>query len=241
MTTKANTMPDKGLSRRVLGIFLAPQATFDAVMQSISKADFIIPMILILTVSVGARWVIMPLAYDAQINAVQQNTDLSDDEKDRKYEGLDSWFEKSNEPVSYVIGLAATVAWLVIQAGVLMFMAMIVLGGSGTFWSALVVVCYAQLINVLGGMIKIPLIMYTQSLKVETGFALLLPRSIDSSMLYRFFHRLDLFTIWMIWVMGIGLASMFNVESRRINRLLFGSWAVLMFVLAWLVDGRMAA
>jgi len=241
MTNEVNSIPGNELFRRIWGVFLSPKATFDAVKQSISRADFIIPMVLILAVALGTRGVISPLEYDRQINALQQRTDLTDDEKDRVIERMDSWFEMSSAPTGYVIGLAANVAWLAIQAGVLMFMAIIVLGGSGTFWSALAVVCYAQLINVFGAMIKIPLIMHLQSLNVETGFALLLPSSIDGSLLYRYFHRLDLFTIWMIWVMGIGIATMFNIESRRIKRLLLGSWAALMFALAWLVDGRMVA
>ena len=226
---------------RIRSIFFSPQATFDVLIQSISKADFILPLVIILAVASGIRGVISPLEYERQVDALQQRNDLSEDEQDSIAERMDSWFEMSNDPVGYVIGLAANVAWFAIQAGVLMFMAIIVMGGSGTFWSALVVVCYAQLINVLGMLIKIPLIMYTHSLNVESGFALLLPRSIDGSVLYRFFQRLDPFTIWMIWVMAIGSATMFNVESRRIKRLLLGSWAVLMFTLAWLVDGRMAA
>jgi len=92
-------------------------------------------------------------------------------------------------------------------------------------------------VSILELIIKVPLMLQTQTIQVETGLALLLPASMDTSLLYRFFHRLDFFSIWRIFLMAMGMALLYRVNEKRARLILFGAWALAMFLLAWLIDG----
>ena len=90
MTHEPVAVTWKDLLRRSWGIFSSPQATFDTLKQSINKADYIIPLVLILAVALGSRAVVLPLAYDQRLEALHQNSELADDEKAMIIERMDT-------------------------------------------------------------------------------------------------------------------------------------------------------
>ena len=85
---------------------------------------------------------------------------------------------------------------------------------------------------------KIPLILQTGTTKVETGLALLLPGSLDGTLIYRFFHSLDFFAMWKVFLVALGVALVYKVEEKKARIVLFGAWALAMFLVAWLWGGR---
>ena len=68
--------------------------------------------------------------------------------------------------------------------------------------------------------------------------ALLLPGSLNGTLIYRFFHSLDFFAMWKVFLVALGVALVYKVEEKKARIVLFGAWVLAMFLLAWLWGGR---
>ena len=224
--------------QRLIGIFTMPRATFSSLVESISTVDILIPVIVVLVVSLGMQPLVRPIAMEEQTQTILQRDDLPDDEKEIILDRMERIGDRMSGPLGYLIIVSATLVWYAVLAGVIMFFGSFILGGQASFKDTLGVVVYAQLVNVVELIVKIPLIIQTQTIQVETSLALLLPGSLDSTLLYRFFHRLDFFSIWRIFLLALGMALLYRVDEKRSRSMLYGAWALAMFLLAWLFDGR---
>lgn len=229
---------DLVLLKRLIGIFTMPRATFSSLVESISTVDILIPVVVVLVISLGTQPLIRPIAIEEQTQKILQRDDLSDDQKEVILDRVEQISERMSGPLGYLIGVGATLGWFAILAGLIMFFGSFILGGQASFKSTLGVVVYVQLVNLVELIVKIPLILQAQTLQVETGLALLLPGSLDGTLLYRFFHRLDFFSIWRIFLLALGMALLYRVDEKRSRLMLYGAWVLAMFLLALLFDGR---
>ena len=224
--------------QRPIGIFTMPRATFSSLVGSISTVDILIPVFVVLVISLAMQPLVEPIAMEEQTQTILQRDDLPDDEKEIILDRMERFGDRMGGPLGYLIIVSATLVWYAVLAGVIMFFGSFILGGQASFKDTLGVVVYAQLVNVVELMVKIPLIIQTQTIQVETSLALLLPGSLDSTLLYRFFHRLDFFSIWRIFLLALGLAICYGVVGTRWRSMPCGAWAFAILLLAWLFDGR---
>ncbi len=221
--------------QRIFGIFAAPRATFAALTQSIGVWDLLAPFLILVVLSVGSQVLIGPLAIEEQQQKILQSERYTDEQKDVILERMEGAL---NKPTRYVMGIVTTTIWYAILGGVVMFFGAFILGGQATYRDTLAVVLYASLVGVVESIVKIPLILQMGTTKVETGLALLLPGSLDGTLIYRFFHRLDIFIMWKVFLVALGVALIYKVEEKKARIVFFGAWALAMFLLAWLLDGR---
>ncbi|MEE9464407.1 MAG: YIP1 family protein [Candidatus Neomarinimicrobiota bacterium] len=230
--------PGITIIKRMIGVFTAPRATFSSLVESINTVDIVIPMVVMLVLSLGSQSLVRPIAIEEQTQKILQRDDIPDDRKELMLDRMEDMTGRMSGSVGYLIGAGVTVGWYAILAGVLMFFGAFILGGQAPFKDTVGVVAYAQLVSILELIIKVPLIIQTQTTQVETGLALLLPGSMDTTLLYQFCHRLDFFSMWRIFLMAMGMALLYRVDEKRARFLLFGAWALAMFLLAWLIDGQ---
>lgn len=226
---------NKTVIQRIFGVFLTPRATFSALAQSIGALDLLAPFLILLVLSVGSQALIGPLAIEERQQQILQSERYTDEQKDVIQESLDRSLES---PWRFLLGAASAIIQFAILGGVIMFFGAFILGGQASYRDTLAVVLYASLVGVVEWVVKIPLILQTGTTKVETGLALLLPGSLDGTLIYRFFHRLDIFAMWKVFLVTIGVALVYRVEEKKARTVLFGAWALAMFLLAWLVDRR---
>ncbi len=224
--------------RRIWGVFMAPRATFSGIAQSIHIRDIAIPLLVLLALSAGSQQLLRPLAMDTQVQNILQREDISEEQREAILDSMDKARSRMAGPLGVVLGMATTVAWYAILTGIVMFFGTFILGGQGTFRISWVMVLYASMVGLLEMAVKIPLMLQLQTLQVETGLALLLPGSLDGTLFYRFFHRLDFFAMWKIFLVAMGMALVYRVPEKRARTVLYSAWAVAMFLLAWVVDGR---
>jgi len=179
--------------------------------------------------------IVGPLAIEEQTQRILQREDIPDDSKDAILERME---RSVGSPSRYLIGTATVIIWYAVLGGIVMFFGAFILSGQATYKETLAVVLYAHLVGIAEMILKIPLMLQTGTTRVETGLALLLPGSLDGTLIYRFFHRLDFFSMWKILLVIIGVALIYKVEEKRARVVLFGAWVLAMFLLAWLLDGR---
>lgn len=222
----------------MIGIFSSPRATFSQMMPSITWKDMTVPFLLLLVVTLGTQTVIGPLAMDEQVERIYQRDDLTEEQQEQIVEQMENAMGRNSGLRPYVIGTLVRVAWFAVLGGVVLFFGAFVLGGEAAFTGAMAIVVFSSLIGLVELAVKVPLMLQAGSTQVETGLALLLPGSMRSTLVYRFFHRLDFFIMWKVGLMALGTALFFRVSEKQANMAFFGAWAAAMFLLAWLLDSR---
>ncbi len=228
---------NNGLIGKLIGLFISPRATFESLAKSISTMDYIVPLALLVIVVLVSQSLVMPLAMEESRDRVLQMEQL--DEQQRQ-DALDRIDDAAANPsiMRSLIGVIFAIVLIAITAGVLLFIGNNVLDGQGTFGQAMVIAVYANLIAIPASIVQVPLMLQSQSIKVETGLSLLLPPSLDITVIGRIFNRLDLFGFWQWYLMALGVAILFKVDERRSRMIYLGIWVGFMILLALLIDGR---
>ncbi len=138
---------------------------------------------------------------------------------------------------SGIIG-AAIQAFLMlfIIAGVLHLL-MKMVGGKGTFRDGRAVVAYSMIISAIGSLVKLPIMVSKKTMMPEVGPTLLLPDLEPSDKLFKFlFTGFDVFTIWWMVVLVLGLAAGYRVSRGKSAVAVLILW-VLMTVIVTLLPG----
>jgi hypothetical protein len=129
-------------------------------------------------------------------------------------------------PASIVGGIFQVVIMVFIIAG-LVHLLMKMLGCKGTFRHARAIVAYSMLVSTAGTLIKLPFMKMKETMFVETGLAIFFKNLEPSDKLYRIlFTGFDVFTIWWIIVLGIGMAVAYKASKGK---------AITAAVIVWLL------
>lgn len=236
MEDNLTTTGNNGLFGKIIGLFISPRATFESLAQSITTMDYIVPLVLLVIVGLASQSLVMPLAMEESRDRVLQMEQL--DEQQRQ-DALDRIDDVAANPsiMRSLMGLAFAIVLMAITAGLLLFIGNNMLDGQGTFGQAFAITVYASLITIPAAIVRVPLMLQAQSLKVETGLSLLLPPSLDVTLIGRIFNRLDLFGFWQWYLMALGVAIVFKVNEKRARMIYLGIWVGFMILLAVLIDG----
>ncbi len=118
----------------------------------------------------------------------------------------------------WVGGLSGGIVVLVISligAGLAMFIGKFVFAGDANFKAIWTVVLLAGLITMVGGVLRIPLVLAKESMLVSYGFAAAMPGKGFTSVLYSIFYYCDFFMIWTVIVEGIGLSKILGISKGK--------------------------
>ena len=104
-----------------------------------------------------------------------------------------------------VTALVAAVCWGVARAE----------GAPATFRQALAVVVHASVVLSIGQLLATPLIYIRESLTSPVNLAAVLPLMDDGTAAARFFGAMDIFALWWMALIAIGLAALTRRSVRR--------------------------
>ncbi|MBN2029405.1 YIP1 family protein [bacterium] len=222
-TTNPETQSTKEISPvgRIIGIFTSPRETFESIRQ---KPTWLVPFIISILFAIVFTFLAMDIVLKDQI-AQQQARGVSQEQIEAQ-----SNYQTIGKYVSGVFIIIGTlVSWVVVSA-VFLFGGNTVMGGEAKFKKIFSVVAWTSLIGILGGLIKIPLILSKGTMQgVTTSLAILLPLpepGENPSFLYQLFTRFDLFTIWTIALYCIGLAVVYQFTTKKAATLVISLWAI---------------
>ena len=221
----------KGLLARVVGVFLSPRATFADVaarpralgVLALGLFVVVIGLYLLLSTEVGQQaWL------DQQ---VQQSEAFGRTIPDAQYQGM--------ERIAPYIGYIAAGLYLVfipiavvILAGILLGVFNALLGGDATFKQVLAIVTHAGLITVLQTIFALPLDYVRQTLSSPTTLGVFVPFLEETSFLARLLGMIDLFQIWWLVVLAIGLGVLYKRRTGPIATSLLTVYAVIILAIA---------
>lgn len=216
----------KSVIARFIGIITSPKATFESVVASPKWLGM-----LTLTTLIAAAGAALPLTteggkdalLDQQVKAMEG---FGMQVNDQMYDQL----RKRNEFAPYTTGGAVLVMSPIITAviaGILFAIFNAAMGGSATFKQLYAVVVHAGVIQALAQLFTGPLNYFRQSMTSATSLSVLLPMLPDGSFAARLAGMIDLFLIWWVVALAIGLAVLFRRRTQPIAVSLFAVYAVI--------------
>lgn len=222
---------EPSLIEKVVGVFTSPRQTFEAIAE---RPSWLIPYILVCVIGFGSFYLTRDVVLNTQIERIQNNPNLSQEQIDTIVERM----ERSSTGTGIIWQVVSipvvTLVVFAIVAGVLMFGGNVVLGGAARFKQLFSIYAWSSLISALSAIVKTPLILATGSISVGTSLAVFMPADSYTTFLYNFLAKFDVFSIWQLIVVTIGISVLYRFTMRRSLIMVGSFWFVYVLLSAGL-------
>lgn len=216
----------KGLVARFVGVILSPKETFTSVVATPRWLGMLATVTLLLAVmttvflstDVGRQALL-----DQQISSMESFGMTVTDEQYAQMErrvGMSAYFGGAFSlvwiPILYVI--SAGLLFLIFNAG---------MGGMASFKQVYTVVVHAGAVWVVQQLFVVPLNYARGSMASPTNLAALFPMLPEDSFFAYLLGAIDVFLIWWLFVLAIGLAVLYKRRTQPVAVMLFVIYAVI--------------
>jgi len=231
-TAAGDTPAPKSLLARFIGIITAPKDTFAAVVPVPKWLG-----ILAITTVLVALFTALPLMTEAGRQAaidqqVQQMQSLGFPVSDQVYEAM----QKGSGRMPYTTALSVLVVspiFVVIVAGILFAIFNAALGGEASFKQVFTVLAHAGVISAISAVFSGIVNYFRTGTGSVANLGALLPMLDEKSFIASMLGTIDVFLIWYIVVMAMGLAVLYRRRTQPIAISLLSVYAVIAFVIAF--------
>ena len=230
---------EMGTFRKIMTVFYEPSKTF----ASLSKRPtWLWPVIVLIVLVMITSAVTRPLQIQEQIRRIEQNERLSPEQKEQFVELT---HERANQPFwkvfGYIIPAVGVFIFVFLMAGIWYFGGNVLLGGDATFKKVLSIFSHSTLVAIPGTIVKLPLMLAKQSVRIQTSLAALLPSGSDDSVLFKILAKFDIFNIWQYILVAMGLAVIYKFTVKKTAGLVVGFyvfWIIISVGFSVLTKGR---
>jgi hypothetical protein len=228
-----------GLISRAIGIITAPTATYAHVVRKPKVAGMLFLASLIIGLAQGLPQLTERGRAAALELQVQQMERFGVTVTDEVYQRMEQQSRSSISAISTIVGTIVFMPFVVVIITLLLWVVFnVLLGGTTTFKHVMAVVAHAQVIPAVGVLFAAP-IMYARGVMTNgvANVAALLPMLDETSFLAKFLGMVDLFTIWWVVVLSIGLATLYKKQVSSIATGLFVFYGIIALVIAYFTAG----
>jgi Yip1-like protein len=236
--TSAGAVPaPKSLPARFIGVLTAPRETF----QSIAAHPKWFGMFAV-TMLLGMFFSALPVttdegkqaALDQQIT--QREAWTGRPVTDQEYQQIQRTMPFAPYfAVGFVLIIGSVM--LLVISGILFAVFNAALGGQATFKQVLAVVVSAGAVTTLGTMFTGPLNYFRGAIGSATNLRVLLPMIEEKSFVGRLLGMTDLFIIWWLVVLAIGIAVLYRRRTQPVAISFLGFYALIALVYATVMSG----
>jgi hypothetical protein len=221
----------KSLAARIIGVIVSPRETYANVASHPRWFGVLAVIVLIGATGVFALMsteVGKTAALDQQVRMMESfGMKLTDAQYARLERGM------NRAPSTGAIGQAITLPLAAaIIAGVLIGIFNALLGGDAKFKQVFAVVCHSGVVISLAQIFGLPLAYARESLSSATNLAVFLPFLDESSFAARFLGTIDLFQIWWVVSLSIGLGVLYRKRTAPIATTMLVVYAVIALIIA---------
>lgn len=209
-----------GLLRRMIGMIFFPGKVFQALHEN---PAFLAPMILIAVLSAATLPLILPLNAQLVEQQLQANPNMSPEQVEQAKAMSQGNFAMAMGIVSVLV---ITPVMFAVYAVLFQLILNFGFGGSATFKPVLSIVTHASVITLVGLLVTIPLMLYQGQAGITLNLGLLVPFFEEEGFLYRVLKNIDVFIIWWLCLVSIGLGSLYRMPTSRPASVLFSLWVV---------------
>ena len=221
----------KSLPARIAGVIFAPRATYAGVAARPRALG-----VLVFVVAVAAAGVFAFMSTDVGQNAfldsqVQQRESFGRPLTDAQYQQLERIV-----PYARYFGAGFQIVGLPLAAAVIAGIALAVfnalLGGDGTFKQVFAIVAHSGVVLSLAQMFGLPLAYARQTLSSATNLLVFAPFLDESSFPARLLSAIDLFIVWWIISLAIGLGVLYRKRTGPVAATLLVIYVAIGIVIA---------
>ncbi|MBU1699975.1 MAG: hypothetical protein KJ970_12090 [Candidatus Eisenbacteria bacterium] len=227
-----------GFFQRIINVFVSPSAAFAG---RLPATAWILPLILLAALQTFEGHMLRPLTVERMRERISQ-TDMSQEMREKALEGIEGQSDGGvvSEILGFVGGLVGFFCLGLALPALLYWLGTnFVCGGSARFWGIVSTVGLASLVYVPKSILTLPMKLHQQSLDVYTSLALL-PVGEIGSKLRNALNVFDIFDVWYVIVVGIGLALVAKIRPGQglgIAVTIWAIWALIRIAVAFLVTG----
>ena len=224
---------------RAIGIITAPTATYAHVVRKPKVAGILFLVSVIIGLAQGLPQLTERGRAAALELQVQQMERFGVTVTDEVYQQMEKRSRSSISAISTIVGTIVFMPFVVVIMTLLLWVVFnVILGGTTTFKHVMAVVAHAQVIPAVGVLFAAP-IMYARGVMTNgvANVAALLPMLDETSFLAKFLGMVDLFTIWWVFVLSVGLATLYKKKVGSVATGLFVFYGIIALVIAYFTAG----
>jgi hypothetical protein len=222
----ASSVPKKGLLARFFGMITSPKETYQSVVAHPQWFGMFALTVLIIAICAAAP-LTTEAGQQAQVeNQVTQMQNFGMQVNDQQYARM----QKQARFAPYFAAggiIVASPIFALIFTGILFAVFNAALGGESTFKQLFSVWVHSGVISTLGQLFTAPINVMRGSVGSSTNLAVLLPMIEEGSFLGKLLGMIDLFVVWWVIVLAIGLGVLYRRRTQPIAMTLFGVYAVI--------------
>lgn len=239
-TITAPPVPVKDPVARFFGVLLSPAETFRAV---VARPTWLVVALIVIALTGGSQMWFQ--STDVGRQATLDETVRKSEAFGFKMEGAayDSVRKSIMEPSTLRVAFSAVtmvvapfVMWAVI-AGIL-FLVFASTGGQAAFKQVFAVVVHSSVVSAVGAAIMTPVNYFRESLSSATNLGVFLPFLPEGNFFARFAGMVDVFVVWWVMVLAIGLAVCYRKKTRNVAVGLFAVYGVIAIAFAAIMAMR---
>jgi hypothetical protein len=214
---------------RFIGVITSPKATFQNVVTHPRSLGMLVLICVLSAASLG--WFFSTqVGRDAWINAMIERggTQINDQQI--------AAFERMGAFMGYLMVAQAVIVTpilLLLIAGLLYAVFNAAMGGTATFKQIFAVVVHAWVILAASQLFTLPLAYAKGELTGSTNLGVLLPMIDNTSFLGAFIGAIDVFWIWAVVVLAIGLGVLYRRRTQPIATTLFVIYGIAALAIAY--------
>lgn len=208
---------------RIVGIYFSPRQTFEYLR---GKPKWLVPFILICLVAMISNFLARDIAINEQKERVLMSDRIPEERKDEIIERIEG---SAAGPQAYIQYAATPVVIFIIVvavAALFLFFGNMLFGGQASFRQMLSMYAHAGVIALPAAIVKVPLMLSQQSLRVYTNLAILLPADAEQTFLHRLLAKFDLFTVWEVILLIIGVSAVYRFSTGKASTIVLILWAL---------------
>ncbi len=222
----------KGLVARFIGVITAPRETYMSVVAYPKWFGMLALVTLGIAILVGG-FLGTKVGQDAWLDAALSS---GREFNEQQMQGM----QKMMPFMGYITAVSMLVSWpliLVVIAGILYAVFNAAMGGTATFKQVFAVVVHAGPIGLLAQLFTVPLNYFRGTMTSATNLGVLLPMLPEKSFLALLLGMIDLFLIWQLVVLSIGLAVLYRRRTQPIATALLVVYAIIAVIVAFVRRG----
>jgi hypothetical protein len=219
--------------QRLIGMLISPSATLRTAIQDPRPAD-LAALIVMISAICSAGFLFTRVGYLAGLDqTVRQLESFGTVITDASYAELRSWQAYRPWLSAATIVVGWPLIWM-LAAGAFRFLGNRAGSVRASFAHVYSIVVHASAVLALRSLVSVPINFARESAGGATSLALLLPAFGESTVPARIVGAIDLFVLWWIVLVSLGLGMLYHVRAWAVGRWLFSAYAAGALVLALL-------
>ena len=227
----ASDTPNMGLAARIVNVFFAPGTAYEAVA---ARPRVLGVMAVCILVMMAAQFMFLSTevgqtaALNQQLDAMKAFGINVTDEMVRQMESRMAY-----APVTGSLSLLVFVPVVgAVVAGLLLAIFTVISGGGATFKQVYAIVAHSYVIGALQLLFTLPIAYAREELVSPSRLSVFFPMLEDTGFIYNLLNTIDLFHIWSVINLSIGMAVLYKRRTGGAAFVLFALYAVIVLIVA---------